>query len=335
MLTGHFYHEHTRRAVSVFGTLFNNLTVVKRDGSGKALQQIKVPLSYGPRQKFLSRIRDEERLNDPRLAIKLPRMSFEITGLEYDESTQLTRGTKYMLPGSTSSGSKFMYYPSTYRLTFELSIMSKHTDDALQILEQILPYFQPEYTVTVNEVDNNFKSDMPFVLKSVNLEDDYEGDYVSRRSLIYTLSFDTRIKYYGPIRPTDNDDAPIIKSVKIDYADPNMSSEGTPYSSSLITITPKNAGPNDNYEVEVSYDPFLYDRAILSFGTLSGTLETGEAVIGSTTGSTGVVFDAPQNSSITIGSLDDRFEVGETITGQKSGASFTITNIDGEWDTAE
>ena len=332
MFANHFYHEHTRRAVSVFGTLFNNIHVIKRDGSGRAMSDIKVPLSYGPRQKFLARLKNEQYLEDEKLAIKLPRMSFEITSIEYDESKRLQRGTKYTIPGSTPSGKKYTYYPSTYRLSFELSILARHTEDALQILEQIIPYFQPEYTVTVNELDNNFKNDMPFVLNSVSLDDDYEGDFNSRRSLIYTLSFETRINYYGPIYPTDDSESPVIREAKIDIADKNMDESGVPGSSSLITITPKDASDSDDYTINVEYNANLYDRAFLYYESLSGGFQVSESIIGSTSGATAVVSEVT-DEGIRIFVPDDRFEVGETIVGDSSNAAFTLRDVDEIWDT--
>jgi len=329
MFGNHFYNEHTRRAVSVFGTLFNNITVVKRDGSGNALQQIKVPLSYGPREKFLARIRQEANLSDPRLAIKLPRMSFQITSLSYDESTRLTRGTKLNVPGTSSSSRKSMFYPSTYNLSFELSIMSKHTDDALQILEQILPFFQPEYSVTVNEVENNFKSDMPFVLTGVDLSDDYEGEFESRRSLIYTLTFDTRIKYYGPLSESGS----IIRQTQTNLSDYDMTASGLPYASQVITITPADVNEDDDFTINVSFDSRTPEQIELFFDSVtSGPFTVSEAIIGTTSGTTAVVTEV-RSDSILVSVPDGLFEVGETVTGQTSGASFTVTDINSIWNT--
>lgn len=330
MFNQYFYHEHTRRAVSVFGTLFNNLQVVKRDGSGNAVRQIKVPLSYGPREKFLARIRQEENLSDPRLAIKLPRMSFEITSINYDESTRLSRGTEYRISSETNPlSAQRMFYPSTYRLGFELNIISRHQDDALQILEQILPYFQPEYTVTVNEVENNFKSDMPFVLTDISLSDDYEGDFQTRRSLIYTLSFETRIKFYGPLSDAGN----VIRSTRTNLSDVDMTSTGEPYSSQTITISPSNALESEDYEIVLTYDPNVYESGILSFNSVSdGPLTDSESVIGTTSGAVGVITNITSDSATVI-VPDSRFEVGETVTGQSSGASFVITDITEVWNT--
>ena len=328
MMGQYFYHEHTRRAVAVFGTLFNDLYVVKRDGSGAAVTQIKVPLSYGPSQKFLARIRQEENLSDPRLAIKLPRMSFEITSISYDAETRLTRGTGYKIPSKSSPVSaQTMFYPSTYRLGFELSIIARHQDDALQILEQILPYFQPEYTVTVNEVDNNFKSDMPFVLNDVTMNDDYEGDFETRRSLIYTLSFETRIKYYGPLSDTGS----IIRETKTNISDIDMTSSGAPYESVRLTITPTDALESEDFTVDATFDPKVYEAAILSYDTVTGGPFTqSESVIGQTSGATGKISEVT-GDSVTITVPDDRFDLGETIIGEDSGASATVTDIEPIW----
>jgi len=329
LFSQYFYHEHTRRAVSVFGTLFNDIRVVKRDGSGAALRQIKVPLSYGPRQKFLSRIRQEENLNDPRLAIKLPRMAFEITSIEYDESTRLTRGTQYTLPGDSVGSRKTMFYPSTYRLGFELNIISKHQDDALQILEQILPYFQPEYTVTVHEVDNNFKSDMPFVLNSVNLSDDYEGDFETRRSLIYTLTFETRVKYYGPL----SDDSSVIRQTLVNVSDIDSTSEENPYFQQRLKIIPPDASEDSDYSIEATYDPKLYESVTLSYDSLSGVISQSDHVRGNISGAVGIASTDAESGELTVQNPDERFEVGETVSSTESGGSFIIQSVQPIWST--
>jgi len=330
MFDQYFYHEHTRRAVSVFGTLFNNISIVKRDGSNKVLTTSKVPLSYGPRQKFLARIRQEANLDDPKLAIKLPRMSFEITDISYDESTRLARGTQYKIPGSSNQSTRTMFYPSTYRLSFELNILSKHTDDALQILEQILPFFQPEYTVTVNEVDNNFKSDMPFTLTGVSMDDDYEGDLLSRRSIIYTLTFETRVKYYGPL----DSESSIIREAKTNLSDVDMTPTGEPFSSQNLTVSPSDANESDEFTVNVSFDPKVYESAILSYDTVTnGPIVDSETLIGQISGATAVVSGEPTSDSVTVTVPDDKFEVGEIVVGATSGASFVITDIEPIWNT--
>ena len=328
-----FYHEHTRRTVAVFGSLFNNISVVKRDGKGNFLSAIKVPLSYGPRQKFLARIKGEQDLSDSSLAIKLPRMSFEISSIDYDVDRRLQRKSKYLIPTKEGeTGRRFTYYPSTYTLGFELSIISRHTEDALQILEQILPFFQPEYTVTVFETDNKFKSDVPFVLTGVTMDDDYEGDFLSRRSIIYTLSFQCKINYYGPVYPTDGSLAPDIREVKVDIADPDMEEAGAPDESTLLIVTPKDADPNA-FGVEVKVDPDLYDRCILTIGSINGSFQAKESIIGANSGATGIISSIDGNK-FTIIVPDSRFELNETVIGDSSSATGVLESIQEIWDTA-
>jgi len=196
MFENHYYHESTRRMVSVFGSIFNDLEVVKKDGSGKILQKIKVPLSYAPRRKILARL--NEQYSDPKIAMKLPRMSFEITSMEYDANARISKHKNYTkaIVGDTLSLSK-LGAPSVYKVGIELNILASTQDEALQMLEQILPYFQPEYTVTIKDIPSmDITTDTPIILESVTLNDDYEGDLVTRRSIIYTLGFSTRIRYY-------------------------------------------------------------------------------------------------------------------------------------------
>jgi hypothetical protein len=217
--------------VSVFGSIFNDLEVIKTDSAGKVLKKIKVPLAYGPRQKFLSRIKD---LNDPKMAIKLPRISFEIVDMSYDGAARLNRNKKLT---STVSGDvtalKTLRSPAVYKTTFELNIMSKTQDDALQILEQILPMFQPDYTVTITDIpDMSIKSDVPIVLNGIALNDEYEGDFLSRRTIIYTLTFETRIKYYTGIQNKE-----IINKTEVYYKD-NDSTENIEVQKVDGTTTP-------------------------------------------------------------------------------------------------
>lgn len=332
MFNNHFYHGHTRRAVSVFGTLFNNLTIVKTDGGDKHQQTIKVPLSYGPREKFLSRIRNEENLNDPKLAIKLPRMSFQITDLSYDESKRINRGSSYRISKDGDNNSTIvMPYPSTYILSFELSIISKNSDDGLQILEQILPFFQPEYTVTVKEVNDNFRNDMPFTLKSVTMDDDYEGDFNSRRSIIYTLSFDTKINYYGP---TSNESS-VIKSTKTNFHNAYNEPGTEPLESVRLKIMPQDASEDDEYTIETIYEPKIYESAILYFDSFTdGPISDSEYLIGQESGAMGTASEI-KSDSIKVLYPDERFINGETVVGTKSEASFTIDEIEPIWYSRE
>ena len=198
MFGQYFYHSHIRKTVAVFGTLFNNISVQRKDANGTSVNNVKVPLSYGPKQKFLARLFEEPDLNAPEVAIRLPRMSFEITGMQYDTSVKLNKMNTIAQPNV--HGQSTIRNPVPYIINFTLSVYAKNQDDALQVVEQIIPYFNPEYVVTIREIPSlNISRDIPIVLQSVNYSDDYEGDFTSRRVLIYTLDFTMKTFFYGPI----------------------------------------------------------------------------------------------------------------------------------------
>lgn len=202
MFGTHFYHQRIRKSVAVFGTLFNNLYVLRKDASGNVISQVKVPLSYAPQRKFLDRIRTNPDLdNDTKVAIKLPRMSFEIISIQYDQGRQLQK-TNSFTQGGVAYGSRKKFYSFVpYNIGMQLSIYAKNQDDALQIVEQILPTFNPQYTLTLKPVEGypNIKEDMPIALTGIDFSDDYEGPLESRRTIIYNLTFDMRVNFYGPI----------------------------------------------------------------------------------------------------------------------------------------
>ena len=212
MLGQQFYHETTRKVVIAFGTMFNNIQLVRKDNDGTITQSMKVPLAYGPRQKFLVRLREDPDLTK-QVAITLPRIGFEITGLSYDPTRKLNRVQKFKKTKSGSSSKlDTQYMPVPYNLGFELYILSKNSDDALQIVEQILPYFQPDYTLTINDMpDMSVKRDIPIILNSISYEDDYEGDFAQRRAIIYSLDFTAKFYLYGPVTGQS-----VIKTVQVD-----------------------------------------------------------------------------------------------------------------------
>ena len=212
MLGQQFYHETTRKVVVAFGTMFNNIQLVRKDNDGTITQSMKVPLAYGPRQKFLVRLREDPDLTK-QVAITLPRIGFEITGLSYDPTRKLNRVQKFKKTKSGSSSKlDTQYMPVPYNLGFELYILSKNSDDALQIVEQILPYFQPDYTLTINDLpDMSVKRDIPIILNSISYEDDYEGDFAQRRAIIYSLDFTAKFYLYGPVTGQS-----VIKTVQVD-----------------------------------------------------------------------------------------------------------------------
>ena len=216
MLGQQFYHETIRKVVVAFGTMFNNIELVRKDNSGTIVQTMKVPLAYGPREKFLVRLREDADLMK-QVAITLPRIGFEIKNLSYDSARKMSRVQRYKkVKGADTKQLDTQYMPVPYNLEFELYIMAKQSDDALQIVEQILPYFQPDYAMTINDMsDMGIMRDIPIILNSIGYEDSYDGDFANRRALIYTLSFTTKFYLYGPVTS-----AKVIKTVQVDqYTD--------------------------------------------------------------------------------------------------------------------
>lgn len=201
----HFYHQKLRKSVAVFGTLFNNIYVLRQNSSNQVISQVKVPLAYGPQRKFLDRIRQNTNLDtDTKVAMKLPRMSFEITSIQYDASRQLQKVNNYTQRGTAVTNRNKFYSFVPYTVGFQLSIYAKNQDDALQIVEQILPYFNPQYTLTMKPFSDypDILEDIPIALVGVDFSDDYEGTLEQRRTIIYTLSFDMRVNFYGPVTET-------------------------------------------------------------------------------------------------------------------------------------
>ena len=215
MFGDHFYHATMRKSVAVFGTLFNNLKVIRKASDGSVLNQVRVPLAYGPKQKFLARL-DQETGFDAPMAIKLPRMAFEITGLAIDSTQKLQKRNKIAEEhGSDVGKKKTIKHHTAYNIEMSLYIMAKNQDDGLQVVEQILPYFSPEYNVTITPVSGfSHKQDVAVILNSVNIDDQYEGDFVERRVLIYQLDFTMKMKFFGPTSDTN-----IIREINLDFHD--------------------------------------------------------------------------------------------------------------------
>jgi len=323
-----FYNEHIKRCVAVFGTLFNNLEVRKRDASGKTLGIVKVPISYGPRAKFLARIDGDKNLTDPKLAMKLPRMSFEISSLDFTPEYNLQKHNKRTI-SSTPTTRTSVREPIKYRISFDLNIYSKNQDDVLQVLEQIIPFFKPEYTVAVKEVSNNFVSDMPFSLKSVSLSDEYEGDFNTRRALIYTVNFETYINFYGHLSTNS-----VITKTLIDIADKDRTEKDAPFETVVAQINPLNAGPDDVHTKDITINSFVSpDSIIVNYTVLSGTLQNNETVVGLTSGTVGRITSLNNDGTITISFPDGQFDVNETIRGDTSNATINVNGVDNRWQT--
>ena len=248
MFGTYFYHKRVRSAVSVFGSLFNNLFVLRKNSAGETISQVKVPLSYAPKRNFISRL---EAMNsgeqaERRVAIKLPRMSFEITSITYDNTRQLNKmnSLNKVLSGSTVSRQKIFSH-TPYNINFDLNIYAKSQDDALQIVEQIFPFFTPQYTVTVQPFSNiaDLTEDVPITLTSTNFSDDFEGAIEQRRTIIYTLSFEMKVNFYGPLNTSK-----IIREVSNNLFIMDSSQDSGDYLKTIqITPTPSGVSADSDY----------------------------------------------------------------------------------------
>jgi hypothetical protein len=271
MFGSHFYHATIRKSVAVFGTLFNNISVIRKDGSGGILNQVKVPLAYGPKQKFLARLSED--LGQSSMALKLPRMAFEITSIDIDLNQKQNKRNKITNTGTNSLTRDKIDFQVPYNIGMELTIMANNQDDGLQVMEQILPYFQPDYTVSIKPIDGwtDFKQDVPVVLTSVAINDDYEADFQTRRAILYTWSFTVKGYLFGPTKNKG-----IIKRTVLDLTankttdpigtevgpnkkiilTPGLLANGSPTSNSSASVAASAITANTNYGI--AFDSFDY-----------------------------------------------------------------------------
>ena len=251
MFGTHFYHKRVRTAVSVFGSLFNDLHVLRTNSSGEVISQVKVPLSYAPKRNFIQRLAEMSKGEDAerRVAVKLPRMSFEITNMAYDAARQLPKVNRVQNEFENDVNKRYKMFTSVpYDITFQLNIYAKSQDDALQVVEQILPYFAPQYTISVKPFSDfpEIKEDVPIVLDGVTFSDDYEGALEQRRTIVYTLDFTMKIAFYGP-----NTTQGIIREVNNNLY--IMGDSDTFYTNINVTPTPVGVSPDSDYGFLIQY----------------------------------------------------------------------------------
>lgn len=251
MLGTYYYHQIIRKTIIAFGNLFNQIYIQHKDSDDDVFSELRVPLTYGPTQKFLARLEQQADLNKP-VAITLPRMSFEMSSIEYDTSRKT--GITQTFKALEGNNLKKVFLPVPYNIGFELSILCKLNDDALQIIEQILPNFQPGFTVSVDLVDSiGERRDIPVVLDNISLQDDYEGDFSTRRALIYTLSFTAKTYLFGPISESTEG---LIRKVQVDIhagTDPKVSKREMRYT---VKPNPINADPDDDFGFTETFEYF-------------------------------------------------------------------------------
>ena len=245
MFGRYFYNESMRRMTIAFGQIFNNIQIKRKDSSGTVVQTIRVPLAYAPKEKFLVRLNQQPSLDEREFSITLPRMGFEITGISYDGSRKLTRVQKYKKVKSGEDGKvmTYNYTPVPYNISYTLNVFTATAESGLQIVEQILPFFQPDYTVTVNAVPSlNIKRDVPIILNDVNYEDSYSGDFTQRRAVIYTLNFTAKTYLFGPSTTQG-----VIKEVQSDlYSDTDTTNKARE-ERIVIVPNPTSADADDDF----------------------------------------------------------------------------------------
>ena len=266
MLGQQFYHETVRNVIVAFGTMFNNINIVRKDNNGTITQSMKVPLAYGPKQKWLTRLDADPSLGSA-VAITLPRLGFEIGSLSYDSTRKLNRVQKFKKVKSSSSNANKLdtqFMPVPYNMDITLYAMAKNSDDALQIVEQILPFFQPDYTLTLNDMaDMGIKRDIPIILNDVGYEDNYQGDFESRRAIIYTMGFTTKFYLYGPVTSSS-----VIKTVQVDQYTDLPAVTPTREQRYSVAPNPVSADADDDFGFSET-SSFFQDAK--NFDTTSGT----------------------------------------------------------------
>jgi len=265
-----YYHGLLEKYVILFGTLFNDIWINRPDVNDNVINSQKVPLSYSPREKLLARINGIEENKDPLkqpFAVSLPRMGFEIMSFDYDPMRKMTTTNRFIKNDTANQDKRsFLYTPVPYNINFDLSIFVKNTSDGTRIIEQILPYFTPEWNVTVELIqDPSVILDIPIILTTINQEDVYEGSFDERRSLIWTLSFTMKGYFFGPVR-----DQSVIKLANTniyDYTIFDGIGDDSQEAATRITITPgldSNGYPTTDVNNTIdrslikSTDPFDY-----------------------------------------------------------------------------
>jgi hypothetical protein len=255
---GHtFYFSTIRKYVTLFGTLFNDIHITRTDANNETVALLKVPLSYAPKEKVLARVDSDPDLNK-QTAVLLPRMSFEMIDMKYDSNRKLnTLGRTVVKDADSTSKLKYQYNPVPYNISFRLYVYVKNAEDGTKIIEQILPFFTPDWTTTVKLIpEMNIIMDIPVVLESLNIEDTYEGDFDQRRALIWTLDFTLKGYIYGPIKKSS-----VIKFANTNFYIPQVedgqlqSAVGITNPSERVSVRPgltANGTPTSNVAESVS-----------------------------------------------------------------------------------
>jgi hypothetical protein len=265
-----FYHGTTRKYVALFGSLFNDIVLERVDGANNEVQYVKVPISYGPKDRYLVRLKENPDLLRQVNQV-LPRMSFEIKTIEYDSDRKLNTLTRNRSTSSANGALSSQYTPVPYNYNIELAVLTRNSDDALRIVEQILPFFTPEWTVPIKMMpEMGIEQDIPIVLKSVDTVDTYDEAFTNRYAIIWTLMFTLKGYVYGPVST-----ASIIKNINVNFEIPTtntaaqgvgitpvseyftiipgLTANGQPTSNASLSIPASQITANDNYGYITDY----------------------------------------------------------------------------------
>jgi hypothetical protein len=320
-----FSHGTLRKYVIFFGTLFNNIWI-KRYNGATLVQTFKVPLNYGPRDKFLARLEGDPTLTRP-IAIQLPRMSFEIVGLYYDSTRKFSTINRIQSANTTDpNSSNYQYSPVPYNIEFELSILVKNAEDGTFIVEQILPYFTPEWTATLNiNPDLGLKYDVPLILESVNQTDTYEGNFTQRRAIIWSLRFTMKGYLFGPTKSTGSG-AKLIKEIDVNLIVPPNG----------VTVADAQANTTEDL-INIDIKPGMFSNGdptstvnglyTYSLQSPSGVFILGEKVVSSTNTKNYAYVVSSNSQAFQARNIQGTLANTITVVGAQSGYTATINGI--------
>lgn len=297
MFGTHFYHKLTRKYVVLFGTMFNNITLVRTNtDSGAEIERMKVPIIYAPKEKYITRLAADPDQQRP-IAIRLPRLSFEMTGISYDPSRKQNSLLK-VAKSNTGTSAKSSYMAVPYDINFDLNVYARNIDDGTQIIEQILPYFNPDYTATIDPISSlGVLKDIPIILNSISNVNEFEGNFESTRFVNWTLNFTMKAYFYGPVS-----NPKIIRKVIANiFNDPTLQA-------GYITRINLNAGNNGTYHMDdIAYQGDDYKTANAYGIILSWSANTGK---------------------LALGGVQGQFKLNNTIRALSSNAAYTLDSFD-------
>lgn len=319
-----FSHNILRKMVIYFGTLFNNIWLNRYDIQGNLIQSSKVPLNYGPREKFLARLEGNPNM-DRKIAIQLPRITFEMTGLYYDATRRMPATNKITVQNPNDpTGVRYQYNPVPYNIIFTMSIMVKNVSDGTYIVEQILPFFGPTWQATLNlNPDMNLKYDVPITLDSVEQVDTYEGTFTERRAIIWTLSFTMKTWFFGP---TYSANTGIIKNIDVNLNIPGMGisvSDATANNTdSLVTLNIYPGQDANGVALSTSAPLYTYELA-----NTSGEFYVTEKVYSESNTANFAYVRTSNSSQLTSYNASGTIDVGSIITGSQTGATANVISV--------